>query len=330
MAKYKFKILFTLQPIERAVSILEKLGTVEIRPAIDRKALLKEIGEYDAILVSARIQFNEEFFKKAHHRLKIISRVGIGYDNIDLKAATKYGIMVTNTPGVMAESVAEHTILLMLAAAKNLALADREIREGRWEWERYRGTKLWCKTLGQIGLGRIGYLVAKKAKDAFNMRVLAYDPYVDEERILKVGGKSANLNTLLKESDIVSINAPLTEETHHLIGKQELDMMKRSAVIINTGRGPIIDEKALIDALQTGEIAKAGLDVFEAEPPKQGNPLLKMDNVVLTPHQASNTKAGVEGMFSQAAQNVLKALQGEKPKYLLNDEVYEKNKRKTS
>ncbi len=311
---------------------MEKIGTVEVKDAIDRRLLLNEVenGKYDAILVGARIQYDEEFFNRAHHRLKIISRMGIGYDNIDLKAATKYGIMVTNTPGVMAESVAEHTILLMLATAKNLPLADKEVRNGIWKWERYRGTELWCKTLGQIGLGRIGYLVAKKAKDAFNMRVLAYDPYVNEERILKAGGKSANLDTLLKESDIVSINAPLTEETHHLIGKQELDMMKRSAVIINTGRGPIMDEEALIDALRASKIAKAGLDVFEEEPPEQDNPLLKMENVVLTPHQASNTKTGVEGMFSQAAQNVLKALQGEKPKYLLNDEVYNKNNRKTS
>lgn len=153
---------------------------------------------------------------------------------------------------------------------------------------------------------------------------------MDAERILKAGGKSANLDTLLKESDIVTINAPLTEETHHLIGKKELAMMKRSAVIINTGRGPIIHEKALINALQVGEIAKAGLDVFEEEPPEQDNPLLKMDNVVLTPHQASNTKAGVEGMFSQAAQNVLKALQDEKPKYLINERMHEKNNHKTS
>lgn len=315
------RILSTLTPTKQTLEILKEISELDIEESITRDTILEKISYYDAVLAGGGLQYDEEVFKSAGGKLKIVSRVGVGYDNIDVEAATRYGVMVTNTPGVMAESVAEHTILLMLATAKNLTLADKEAREGIWEWAKYRGTELWSKTLGQIGLGRIGYLVAKKARAAFNMQILVYDPYISEERILSVGEKSTDIESLLKQSDVVSINTPLTEETHHLIGENEFKTMKKSAVLINTGRGPIVDEEALIHALQTGDIAKAGLDVFEEEPPKGDNPLFQMDNVVLTPHQASNTDTGVESMFMAAAQNVIEALNEKRPRYLLNEEV---------
>lgn len=316
-----YRLLCTSTPTQRIRGELEQIGEVDILARPDRDVILENIEGYDAVLADGGTQFNDELFRQAGEKLKVVARVGIGYDNVNLEDATRHGIMVTNTPGVMAESVAEHCILLMLAAAKSLTQADREMREGVWDWPRYRGTELLGKTLGQIGLGRIGYQVAKKAKAAFNMQPLVYDPYADQERTLEVGGKAVTFSELLESSDVISVNVPLNEETHHLLSEDEFAEMKNTAIVVNTGRGSVIDEQSLIEALKEGEIAKAGLDVLEQEPPAEDNPLLQMDNVVLTPHQGSNTITGVENMFMSAARSVKQVLAGERPTNLVNKEV---------
>ena len=220
-------------------------------------------------------------------RLKIISRVGVGYNNVDIPAATKKRIIVTNVPGALSDSVAEHTILLMLSVARRLIVGNDFVRNGRWTdfIKCGLGSELNGKTLGLIGFGAIGDAVSRRAA-AFNMRMLVYDPYVPADRITKLGYESVELNRLLRESDVVSIHTPLTPETKMMIGERELKMMKKSAILINTARGDVIDESSLFEALRQRRILGAGLDVMSLEPPRQGHPLFGLDNVILTPHSA--------------------------------------------
>ncbi len=318
--KKNFKILSMLKPIQKAADELKNYGEVTVGTSLTRNEVLNQISTFDAVLADDEFAYDEEFFNQAD-QLRIVSRVGVGYENVDLTAATKHGIMVTNTPGVMAESVAEHTIALMLASSNNLVQADREVREGNWEWEKFRGMELWNGTFGQVGLGKIGYQVAKKVSACFNMRITVHDPFAPEERVLSVGGKSGSLDSTLKDSDIVSINVPLTDETKHMISKNQLRQMKDSAILVNTSRGKVIDQEALIWALKKGEIGKAALDVLDQEPPPQNSELFELDNVILTPHQASNTHQGVENMFMESTQNLISALEGKQPKFLINTEL---------
>jgi len=246
--------------------------------------------------------------------LKIIARVGVGYDNVDLDAATKGHIIVTNVPGALSDSVAEHTILLMLAVARRLVVADKSVREGRWTdyFQHAPSFELNGKTLGLIGLGAIGSAVAQRAK-AFNMEVLVYDPYVDENRVTRMGYRRVQLDRLLRESDVVSIHSPLTTETKKLIGEQELNLMKKSAILINTARGTVVDESSLIEALKKRTIAGAGMDVLAQEPPRLDNPLLKLENVTLTPHCAAFALDALRRLWFACSDAVLRVLCGDLP-----------------
>jgi len=246
--------------------------------------------------------------------LKIIARVGVGYDNVDLDAATRRHIIVTNVPGALSASVAEHTILLMLAVARRLIVADKNVREGRWAdyFQHAPSFELNGKTLGLLGLGAIGSAVAQRAK-AFNMEVLVYDPYVDEDRVARIGYRRVELDRLLKESDVVSIHSPLTTETKKLIGERELNLMKKSAILINTARGMIVDESSLIEALKKGTIAGAGMDVLTREPPRQDDPILTLENVTLTPHCAAFALDALRRLWFACSDVVLRVLSGELP-----------------
>jgi len=246
--------------------------------------------------------------------LKIIARVGVGYDNVDLDAATRRHIIVTNVPGALSASVAEHTILLMLAVARRLIVADKNVREGRWAdyFQHAPSFELNGKTLGLLGLGAIGSAVAQRAK-AFNMEVLVYDPYVDEDRVARIGYRRVELDRLLKESDVVSIHSPLTTETKKLIGERELNLMKKSAILINTARGMIVDESSLIEALKKGTIAGAGMDVLTREPPRQDDPILTLENVTLTPHCAAFALDALRRLWFACSDAVLRVLSGELP-----------------
>lgn len=268
--------------------------------------------------------FTKELIEKAKN-LKVIARHGIGTELIDLEAATANKVVVVNTPNAATVSVAEHTIAFMLCLAKNIFTADNELRKGNY------GFKDKCitydmegKTLGLVGLGKIGFDIAIKCKNGFNMNVIAYDPYVNKEMVEKHGIELKDtLDEILEASDFVSLHTPLTEKTKGLIGKNELKKMKRNAFLINCARGQIVDEAALIEALENNIIAGAGLDVFAEEPPKADNPLFKMKNVVVTPHNSSLTVDGKIKMAVYAVEQLLKVLRGEKADYVVNKKVLE-------
>jgi D-3-phosphoglycerate dehydrogenase len=242
-------------------------------------------------------------------KLKMISIWATTCHYADLPAAAKRGIVVTHVPGYATESVAEHTFALLLASVRKLALADKHVRDGGFDWRPFGGTELAGKTLGIIGTGAIGCRVAELAL-AFKMRVIGYDKYPNPKRCAEVGIKQVNLNSLLKESDIVSLHVTLTPETEKLLGRKEIETMKHGAVIVNTSQGKVIDEKALTEALKSGRISLAGLDVFEQEPPNRNNPLFTLDNTVLSPHTGFNTTEAAKRCTDLCIDNVARFLEG--------------------
>jgi len=264
----------------------------------------------------------DDWLLERARRLRIVARYGVGYDTVDVDACTRRGIYVTHTPGVLSVAVAELTIGLMLSLSRRLIGADRYTRMEWWRPERGRlqiGTDLNGKVLGIIGLGRIGYEVAARAR-AFNMEVLYYDVEPKEEAERSLGAKYTDLEALLRNSDFVSLHVPLTPRTRRLIGERELKMMKPTGYIINTSRGQVIDEEALCKALREGWIAGAGLDVFEKEPLQRDSELMKMDNVVLTPHIGSYTAETRRAMALMCIENVRSALSGNIPPNLVPEQ----------
>lgn len=311
--------VLVVQPIhEEGIKLLKSAGLEVIYASNpDPKVVAGEIKGIDGVIVRTA-PFNKDVIENAD-KLKVISRHGVGVDNIDIEEASKRGIFILNTPGVNDISVAEHTLAMILALAKRIKEMNRAVRDGKFNIrEEYSAIDLDGKVLGIIGFGKIGSLVAKKCRYAFNMEILVYDPYVKEERVNEVEGRLVDLKILLKESDFVSIHTPLTNETKHLIGEKELKLMKPTSFIINMARGPIWDEKALAKALSEGWIRGAGTDVFEEEPPREDNPLLKLDNILLTPHMAALTKECVIRMATGAAKNVIDILSGEIPSSIVN------------
>ena len=255
--------------------------------------------------------------------LKIVSNVAVGYDNIDVAAATTHKVMVTNTPGVLDDSTSDFAFTLLMATARRVVEADYFTRSGNfrgWAIDMMLGTDVYGATLGIIGIGRIGRGVAHRAK-GFNMRVLYYDPNpLTPEAEQQLGATRVDLARLLVESDFVSVHVPLTPETQHLLSTQQFDEMKRSAILINTSRGPVVDEAALVAALDAKKIAGAGLDVYEREPAVHPG-LIRMPNVVLAPHIASATTRTRSEMSAMAARNMATAVRGGRPPNLVNPEV---------
>lgn len=314
-----------VQPIhESGINLLKSVGLeVVYASSPDPKVVAKEIKGIDGVIVRTA-PFTSEIIEQADS-LKVISRHGVGVDNIDIESASRKGIFVLNTPGVNDVSVAEHTIAMILALSKRIKDIDNAVREGNFNIrEEYSIIDIEGKTLGIIGFGKIGSLVARKCRCAFNMKILVYDPYIDKEKVNEVDGELVDLETLLKESDFVTIHAPLSSETKGLIGERELRMMKPSAFIINMARGPIWDEIAVAKALSEGWIKGAGTDVFIEEPPSKDNPLLKLSNIILSPHMAALTKECVIRMATGAAQGVVDVLTGKKPKNIVNYSLLEK------
>ena len=259
--------------------------------------------------------------------LKVIAQYAVGYDNIDVKEATKRGIIVTNTPGVLTETTADLAWALIMAVARRIVEADRFVRDRKWNvaWgpETLLGIDIHGATLGIIGMGRIGQAVARRAQ-GFNMNILYFTRSYNESIAAlenEIGVKSSNLEILLRESDIVSLHVPLTAETHHLIGKKELEMMKADAILVNTSRGQVIDQNALYEALSMGNLRGAGLDVYQEEPISKKDPLLALDNVVLVPHIGSASMNTRATMSIICAKNIIAALNGETPPNIVNPEV---------
>nr|MDO8081042.1 hydroxyacid dehydrogenase [Candidatus Freyarchaeota archaeon] len=292
---------------------------------VSEENLSQLVKDFDGILYMQALNYPiTRKIIESGKKLKFIQSAGVGYERIDLQAATDNGVVVMNMPVGTTVSVAEHTIALILACSKNLVKAHENMVKGGWRIFAL-GVELWKKTLGIIGFGKIGREVAKRMK-AFETNILVYDPYVGKEDIEKMGGKKVDLKALMKESDIVSIHSPLTKETEGLIGEEELGLMKPTAILINTARGELVDEEALYKALKEKRISCAGLDVYRQEPINKDNLLLTLDSVVLTPHMAVQTLDAVIRMMGQNGIQVEKALNGIYEN-VVNPEVLKKSKK---
>lgn len=287
-----------------ASETLKKLGVpVDYRPELSKKPdeLKSALREYDAVIVRSAAKITAEMLENPG-KLRAIARAGVGVDTIDVTAATRKGIVVMNTPGGNTVSAAEHTIALMMSLARLVPQADATIKKGGWDRNKYVGTQVTGKTIGIIGLGRIGREVARRAA-GLEMKVLAFDPFVTPDKVLEMGYKpAASIDAMLPDVDFLTIHVPLTDETKSLIGPNELAKMKKSARILNVARGGIVDEAALAEALKAGSIAGAGIDVFSVEPIVAENPLLGAPNVVLTPHLGASTFEAQENVAIEAAE----------------------------
>lgn len=251
-------------------------------------------------------------------KCKVISRYGVGLDPVDLKAATELGIIVANVPDYCVDEVADQTVSMLLALIRKTTFFDQKVKSGQWDFREGRPIHhIRGKTLGLVGCGRIGLGVAKRIS-AFGVSVIAFDPYIQK---IRRGIRLTDLDTVLKESDFISIHCPLNESTRHLIGEKEFEKMEKKPLIINTSRGPIVDENALIEALAKGQISGAGLDVLEKEPPESENPLLRMENVILSPHVGFYSEESIHQLKRRAALIVSMVLLGRWPKSVVNPEV---------
>ena len=296
---------------ELSPATVEALGPdFEIRTCDgnDRTALLREVADADALLVRSATKVDAELLAAAP-RLQVVARAGVGLDNVDVRTATQSGVMVVNAPTSNIVSAAELAVALMLAAARHVSPAHQALRRGEWHRSRYTGTELYEKTVGILGLGRIGVLVAQRLS-AFGMKVIAHDPYVQAGRAAQMGVRLVDLDTLVAESDFMSVHLPRTAETIGLIGHDQLRRAKPSLVLVNAARGGIVDEEALYAALKEGRIAAAGLDVFATEPCVD-SPLFELDNVVATPHLGASTDEAQEKAGLAVARSVRLALSGE-------------------
>ncbi len=303
------KILVGDTIVDEAIEMLRKEADVDVKIKIPQEELEKIIENYDALIVRSVPLVTEEVLRRGK-RLKVVGRAGNGVDNIDVEAATRYGVVVVNTPDSNSISAAEQTIALMLASARNLPQAHQRVKSGGWGRNEFMGSELYGKTVGIIGLGRIGSLVATRLR-AFGMRVIAYDPYIPLERFKRFGAeRKETLEELIREADFITVHTPKTEETVGMIGREQFKIAKRGVRVVNCARGGIIDEEALAEALREGIVASAGLDVFSKEP-CTGNPLLEFDNVVVTPHLGATTFEAQYRVGTDVARYVLSVLKGE-------------------
>ena len=294
---------------EEHIKKLQSIGDLEVfdNPPKTAEELKERIKEADIVIVGWS-DLTKNVMDSAK-RLKMVSIWATTCHYADLEAAKERGIMVTHIPGYAMEAVAEHTFALLLAAIRKLPLADKHVRNGGFDWRPFGGIELYGKTLGIIGTGSIGCRVAEIAK-AFKMRILGYDKYPNVKRAEEIGMKYVDLYTLLKESDFITLHVTLTSETERLIGKKEIEAMKKGVVLINTSQGKVVDEKALVDALKSGKMSFAGLDVFGEEPPAKDNSLFKLDNTILSPHVGFHTTEAAKRCTDICIENVVKFLEG--------------------
>lgn len=327
----RYRVVITDWPrevsdIER--DILGKVGAEVIAGQFrDTKDAIDKAKDADALLTSD-LPITREVFDKLT-RLKVVVKYGIGIDNVDVKAATERGVQVVTIPDVMTVEVAEHTLGLLLAIVRKIPMADRLVKEGKWaDPSTWAGPvpRICGKTVGIIGLGRIGRVVANLLK-SFKVTIIGYDPHIKREAIERLGIEAArNLEGLLKESDFVTIHVPLTDETRHMIGISQLKSMKKNAFLINCARGAIIDPQALCRALSDGCIAGAATDVFEKEPVDPNDPLLKLKNLIATPHMAFYSDEATNILRRRGSEEVARVLKGQRPLSLVNPEALERNK----
>ena len=324
--------VFVTRPIpDPGIPMLKEVCRVTLRESSripSREELLEGIRDRDAILCLLTDKIDREVIDAAGERLKVISNYAVGFDNIDVDYATEKGIIVTNTPGVLTETTADLAWSLLMCAARRIVEADQFTRAGKyhgWDPMLLLGYDVHGRTLGIIGFGRIGRAVARRAR-GFNMKIIYYDAFrIPEDQERELGVEFRPLEELLETADFVTIHTPLTRETYHMIDENALKRMKKTAVLVNTARGPIIDEAALVRALREGWIAYAALDVFEHEPELTPG-LAALENVVLTPHIGSASHATRAKMAELAAQNILAVIEGQKPPHFVNPDVWERRR----
>jgi D-3-phosphoglycerate dehydrogenase len=317
------KVLLSERIDESGLRLLaQKKAEITISPEPTEEAIANLIGDMDALIIRTAGKVSRETIQKAQ-RLKVISRTGGGLNNVDVEAATEYDIVVCGVKGPQDRLVAEHSVFLMGALAKQFFYLDAQVRKGNFgSRKEYRPQGLCGKRVGLIGLGRIGRLVAEICTGAFRMEVWAYDPFVTAETLASDDVVlKKDMTEVIRTADFLSLHVPLTEQTKGLMGRAQFESMKPGAFLINTSRGEVVQEAALVDALKSQKIAGAGLDVFENEPPDVNNPLFKMQNVIATPHSAALTKEVVAQLARGSAENVLNVLGGKPPSYSPNWDI---------
>ena len=302
---------------EDGVARLRQAGEVDVATGLSAEELAARIAGYDALVVRSETKVTAQVLAAAP-RLRVVGRAGVGVDNIDLDAATRHGVLVLNAPTGNTIAAAEHAVAMLMALARNIPAADASMRQGRWDRKRFLGMELREKTLGLLGLGKIGFEVARAAGQGLAMRVIACDPLVAPERAEQAGVELVDLDTLVRESDVLSVHTPLTDATRGVIDATRLAQMKRGARLVNVARGGIIDEQALADAIRSGHIAGAAIDVFTTEPPPAGHPLLGLDEVVTTPHLGASTVEAQVNVAFDVADQIASVLAGGMARYAVN------------
>lgn len=308
--------ILVAEPIaDEGIDVLQARHDVDVRTGLSPDELRTAIADYDALLVRSQVRVDAPLIE-AGSRLVVIGRAGVGVDNVDLDAATRAGVTVVNAPTGNTIAAAEHTLALLLGLARRVAAADASVRRGEWQRAPFEGIEVRGKTLGLIGLGKIGLAIADRAR-GLEMTVVGHDPYVTAEQASLHGVELVDLDTLLARSDVVSVHVPLTHATKHLIGRATIAKMKPGAFVLNTARGGIVDEAALADALLSGQVGGAAIDVFEMEPPKD-SPLLAAPNTILTPHLGASTAEAQVAVAVEVAHGVLDVLDGRPARSAVN------------
>ena len=311
----ELKVLVSDPIADEGIDILRREFLVDVATELSPDELKRKIPGYDALLVRSQTQVTGDVIE-AGNRLKIIGRAGVGVDNIDVAAATKRGVIVVNAPEGNTISAAEHTIAMILAISRKIPDAHRSLSSRKWERKKFMGVELRGKTLGIVGIGRVGAEVAKRAI-SFEMELLAYDPFISSEKAVELGVKLTNIDEIISKSDYITIHTPLTKNTENLIDTEKFEKMKPSVYMINCARGGIINEDALHDALKSGKVAGAAIDVFTEEPPLK-SPLLDLENVVVTPHLGASTEEAQVKVAVAVAEQIKNALNGRPVKNAIN------------
>ena len=309
------RILIAESIAPEGVALLRAAHDVDERLGLDHAGLLAIVGEFDALVVRSQVQADAEVIA-AGTRLQVIGRAGVGVDNVDLDAATRAGITVVNAPTGNTIAAAEHTLALLLGLARKVAAADASVRRGEWKRSQFQGVELRGRTLGIVGLGKIGMAIADRAR-GFEMHLLGMDPYVTAEQAALHGVELVDLETLLHRSDAITVHVPLSRATRGLIGAKAIAQLRPGAFVLNVARGGIVDEAAVADALRSGHLGGAGIDVFETEPPT-GSPLLDVPNTLLTPHLGASTAEAQVAVAEEVADQVLDVLAGRAARYAVN------------
>ncbi len=311
------KILISDKLSEDGISVFEKAGfTIDHLPEITQEEIAECIGDYSAWVIRSRSRATAEIIERAG-KLRVIGRAGVGVDNVDTAAATHKGIIVMNTPGGNTISTAEHTVSMMFALARKIPAAVASMREGKWDKKSFMGVEFRGKTIGVMGLGRIGQEVVKRLR-GFDAHIVGYDPYIPHDRMHQLGIEPLTVDEICQRADFITVHTPLTPETKDLIGADQFNMMKKTARVVNCARGGIINEDALVEALRANRIAGAALDVFNEEPLAADHPLRTLDNAIVTPHIAASTVEAQENVAIQVAEQIVDLLKGGAVRNALN------------